>query len=134
DLFAQKGAVAHCLQIGINRKRTEQESQAIRQADLPRQIQQSCRRNQHTTHELKGQPIETEDTSRSLFLAVVRIPFFLERNADFPLSFVTFRERTQHRNTPYVFHHLTDQVLLGLLVNGGILSSTKPHPAQDQHP
>ena len=101
---------------------------------MPRQIQQSRRRNQHTAHELKGQSIETEDASRSLFLAVVCVPFFLERSADFLLSFFTFRERTQHRNTLYVFHHLTDQMLLGLLVNGSILGGAKPHPTQDQHP
>ena len=90
DLLAQKGAVAHRLQVGIDCESAEQEGQAIRQADLPRQIQQSRRCNQHTAHELKGQPIETEDASRSLFLAVVCVPFFLERIADFPLSFVTF--------------------------------------------
>ena len=59
DLFAQKGAVAHRLQIGIDCESAEQESQAIRPADLPRQIQQSRRRNQHTAHDLKGQSIET---------------------------------------------------------------------------
>ena len=134
DLFTQKGAVAHRLQIGIDCESAEQESQAIRPADLPRQIQQSRRRNQHTAHELKGQPIETEDASCSLFLAVVRIPFFLERSADFHLSLLAFGKRTQHRNAPYVFHHLTDQMLLGLLVNGGILGGAKPHPTQDQHP
>ena len=52
DLFTQKGAVAHRLQIGIDCESAEQESQAIRPADLPRQIQQSRRRNQHTAHGL----------------------------------------------------------------------------------
>ena len=52
----------------------------------------------HELFLLKGQSIETEDTSRSLFLTIVRIPFFLERSADFHLSLLAFGKRTQHRN------------------------------------
>ena len=96
DPLAQKGAVAHRFQIGIDRESAEQKSQTIGKADLPRQIQQCCRRDQYTTHELERQPIETEDAGRGLFLTVVCIPFLLERGADFPLSLIAFGERAQN--------------------------------------